>query len=372
MEGAITGSRIALNWIVFNTWSTGAARRAYELHRRMPEDLEFTAFVTRGFSREWRLECPGIRFVEVSGSRSFLGRLREGSASYWSGLLKDQECGLWVTDTLPVPSGLSGTRTCITVHDLRFLASRNYLSLQRYLLMKHSMGRSLERADAVVAVSQWTAQVLLDRYPVTAGKLSVVENSVDPEPFRISRPGGSPVSRPYIFSVGHLETRKNFERLVEAFGIVSRMWDGNLVLVGGDQGSLRTILENALRVGVSDRLMIRHDLDFETLVRFYRNAELVVCPSKYEGFGITLLEGMASGRAVAASDIPPHREVAGEAALYFHPDDTPGMADAMLNLARDRYLRESLVQRGDIRLERFSWERSAQKLASLYRELLGR
>ncbi len=338
----------------------------------MLPDLGFTAFVTGGFSNEWKRELPDFRFVEVGGSRSFLRRLREGSRAFWSRLLDEHGCGLWVTDTLPVPAFRGDVRTCITVHDLRYLESWRYVSLMRYILLKSFMGRSLARADSVVAVSDWTGGQLEERYALPGSKLSVIGNAIDPEPFMTEGGDGEHFDRPYLFSVGHLERRKNFGTLVEAFGKIADRWDGYLVLVGRDQGSLGSIMAAAERYGVRDRLIIRQGMDFDRLVQLYRNCEVVVCPSEYEGFGMTPLEGMAAGRPVVASDIPPHREVAGEAVLYADPNDAEGFASSILKVIEDRSVSDVLVESGRERVRMFSWQRSAEKLGSLYRELLGR
>ncbi|MBN2609711.1 MAG: glycosyltransferase family 4 protein [Candidatus Fermentibacteraceae bacterium] len=357
---------------MFTTPATGASKRAYELHRRMPPDLGFTAFVTGGFSKEWKREFPDFQFVEVCGSRSFLRRLREGSSSFWRKLLDEHGCGLWVTDTLPVPSRPGNVRTCITVHDLRYLESWRYVSLRRFILLKAFMGRSLARADSVVAVSSWTGGQLEERYALSGSKLSVIGNAVDPDRFGTEGADGEHFQRPYLLSVGHLERRKNIRTLVEAFGKIADRWDGYLVLVGRDQGSLGSIKAAARKYGVRERLMIRQGLDFDRLVQLYRNCEAVVCPSEYEGFGLTPLEGMAAGRPVVASDIPPHREVAGEAALYADPKDAGGFAASILKVIEDRSVSDVLVESGRERVRMFSWQRSAEKLVSLYRELLGR
>jgi len=351
---------------VFSSLATGAARRAYELHRRMPPDIEFVAFVTKNFPAEWKKELENFRFVETSESRSFTNRIREASGSMWRRLLDEYRCAAWVTDTIPVPD-LGDIRTCVTVHDLRYVASRRYVDLKRYLMLKLFMKNSLSRADLLVTVSQWTGRMLEKRYPAAAGKLRVVPNAVDPEAFASAdvKP-----RCPYLLTVGHMETRKNLVNLVKAFAMTAGSWSGCLLLVGRDHGSLSSVIKTAEALGVADRLEIMRNVDSNELPGLYRGAEMVVCPSRYEGFGLTLLEGMAAGRPVIASEIPPHREVAADAALYFHPDDADALAEAILRVLNDRALREELVTGGARRLERFSWKRSAEMLESVYRELV--
>ena len=363
-------SRIGLNWSVFTATSTGAARRAYELHRRMPGNLDFVAFVTGDFSRDWKRELPGFSFVEVAECRSAFHRIREGCASFWRRRLKETGCSVWVTDTLPVPSGLHGFKTCLTVHDLRYLEDRSYVSLRRYLLLKWKMGSSLRNSNAVVAVSSWTGRLLTEHYSLPVSKVSVIPNAVDPVALNDRECPGSSMDGPYVLSVGHLERRKNMETLVRAFGRIADSWSGSLVIVGRDQGSKPSIDREARRAGVSSRLKIIQDLDYSSLARLYRECEMVVCPSVYEGFGITLLEGMAAGSPVIASDIPPHREVAGEAALYITPLDDEALSAAMRRVLGDDDLRDAMARKGRERVACFSWDSSAEELAELYRRLL--
>lgn len=365
-------SRVALNWSVFSDTATGAARRAYELHRRISPDLSFVAFVTDQFSVEWMNEFPRFDFVRIGSSRSLAHRLKEGSGKFWMQLLNNHNCGLWVTDTLPVPAGISEIRKCITVHDLRYLSSRKYVSLKRYVLLKAFMSRSLKRADAVIAVSNWTEEQLIEHYSVPSEKLTMIYNAVDR-----NFPGSSNIQynaldKPYLLSVGHLEKRKNFETLIRAFSTVAESWDGFLLLVGNDQGSLGDIRAAAEKYGVSDRLIIKNSTSFEELCKLYLNCEVVICPSLCEGFGMTLLEGMAAGKPVIASNIPPHREVAVDAALLVDPggEDHIGFAQAILEVVNNCKLAKTLIDKGYNRIKSFSWDKSADKLESLYRFLL--
>lgn len=368
----ISSNRIALNWSVFSNTATGAARRAYELHKRISADFNFVAFVTDEFSSEWMKEFPQFEFVQIGSSRSFVHRLKEGSGTYWKRLLDQYGCKLWVTDTLPVPAELGSVRTCITVHDLRHLSSRKYVSLKRYVLLRTFMSRSLARADSVIAVSSWTGEQIKDHFSVPPEKLSVIHNSVDGNFTETSETWCSTFDKPYLLSVSHFEKRKNFETLVRAFSRIADSWDGLLVLVGEDQGSLQSIKAAAKSSGVSDRLVLKSSISCDELTGLYLNSEIVICPSLYEGFGITLLEGMAAGKPVIASGIPPHREVAGNAALLIDPgeEEISGFAQAILELLNNRELAELFIDRGFARLKRFSWEKSAEQLGSLYRSLL--
>lgn len=362
---------IALNWQAFSDTATGAARRAFELHRRMPDNLRFTAFVNSGISGLWHAGLPGFRFVETGGARTPLSRLTEGSGCRWRRMLRQHGCGLWVTDTLPVIRTGDGA-SCITVHDLRYLEDRKYVRLRRYLLMKFTMARSLARADAIIAVSEYGAQLIDRFFPFTSGKVHVIPNAVERNFTGSAANSPPPFRDPYILCVGHLEKRKNNEMLVRAFAGVSSRWEGLLVIAGKDQGTKSDLLNAAVEKGIEDRVIFAGPVSEEELRTLFRHCEAVVCPSLYEGFGITALEGMAAGKPVIASAIPPHVEITGDAALLVDTsgDMEKGLEKAVLRVLSDPEFASELGRKGSNRAENYSWDESARKLESLYRWLI--
>ncbi len=365
--------RIALNWLAFESKYTGAARRAFELHRRLSSDLKISAYVTGGFPDDWRESLPEIEFIEIVGERNFLSRINEGQSQWWKHQLERADCGLWVTDTLPVIR-FGDIKTCITVHDLRFLEDRSYMSLKRYILMKATMKNSLKRADAVIAVSKYGGEGILENYPATSGKIHIIANAVESNmgSAKSTEETLPAISKPYILSVGHLEKRKNQDSLIRAFSIISGDWDGVLVLAGKDIGYGRELEAIAEKLGLSNRILFTGVLSQPELLSFYENCELVVCPSLMEGFGMTVLEGMAMEKPVIASDIPAHAEVAGDASLLVHAADNMvnGLAKTIVMVLKNSDIQNFLIRKGKERIQLYTWEKSASLLESLYRSLL--
>jgi glycosyltransferase involved in cell wall biosynthesis len=362
---------IALNWCPFTSTATGAARRAFELHRRMPDNLKFTAFVTGTFSHEWRSLFPGFNFVDTGTARTPLSRFAEGFGSRWRRLLRENGCGLWVTDTLPVIR-TGNAATCITVHDLRYIEDRSYVSLQRYLLMKVSMAKSLARTNAVIAVSEHGAGLIRKYYPSVSQKVSVIPNAVARDFQDVPEGTPSPIGMPFVLCVGHLEKRKNCETLAGAFAGLSRIWNGMLVFAGKDQGSGASIMRIAKEKHIEDRVILAGAVTDSELKSLYNHCSAVVCPSLCEGFGITVLEGMAAGKPVIASAIPPHVEVAGGAAVLVPTgEDMAGdLEEALSRVLHDTELSDHLIQGGLVRAGDYTWDESAGKLEKLYLKLL--
>lgn len=344
---------VLLNWLPFdNPWS-GSARRAVELHRRLAPRFRIRAAVREGFSG-----C-GVSTVKAAARRGIASRLSEGLPGFWRPL---EPFDLWVTDTLPVPRFAPGVRTVITVHDLRHLADRRYLSPGRYLLLKLFLGRGIARADAVVTVSEWMADCLRKAYPSSRGKLHVIPNA--PAPPEGDDP--SPVAPPYLLAVGHLEARKGLDTLLRAFSLISGRWQGKLVLVG--RGPLQAGLRNlAKRLGIMSGVVFAGAVDDRRRTALYKGCSCLVCPSLYEGFSLTVLEGLAAGVPVVASRIPPHRETAGGAASYFTPGDPDDLADTLLAVLNDD---DFSPEPGLARAAGYSWDASAARLGDLYESLL--
>ncbi|MCK5842703.1 MAG: glycosyltransferase family 4 protein [Candidatus Sabulitectum sp.] len=348
---------LLLNWLPFENTNTGAAKRAIELHKRLVDEFNLTAAVTEGFPLDI---APEVKKKIFAANRNLVVRLSEKSPVFWE---RQGRPDLWVTDTLPVPVFRGDTRTVLTVHDLRFLVSRKYLSLQRYLFLKLSMKSGLKRADAVITVSNWIAKQIIGTYGISPGKLHVIPNaaaslpSVDSSDFS---------GREYILTVGHLEPRKDQRTLIRAFAMVALKWDGDLVVVG--KGALLGGLELlADELGVSSRVKFVGGVSDSELSALYEQSACLVCPSVYEGFGMTLLEGMAAELPVIASSIPPHREVAHEVVLWFEPGNHKDLADVILNLLENR--QNFIPDAGTRRARMYNWDDSAKKLASIYKGL---
>ncbi len=345
---------LLLNWLPFENVSTGAAKRAIELHQRLSGQFDITAAVTKDFPVN---AAPLVKTKVVAAKRSLKIRLAEGSPVFWT---KTGKPDVWVTDTLPVPRFTSDIKTVLTVHDLRFLVNRRYLTIQRYLLLKMRMKASLRRVDAVVTVSEWIRKQIIDEYDIPSGKLHLIPNAAATLPTATS---GREEGKKFILSVGHLEPRKDHETLIRAFARISSDWDGDLVIVG--RGPLLEDLKSlACQQGVESRVKFSVGVTDGELSDLYSSCSCLVCPSVYEGFGMTILEGLAAGSPVIASAIHPHREVAGDAALWFIPGRENDLAAVLAEFLQGN--RKISQETGMVRAGMFNWDDSAVKLSSLY------
>jgi glycosyltransferase involved in cell wall biosynthesis len=249
----------------------------------------------------------------------------------------------------------------VTVHDLSFEHHPGLMGLRDRLVFRTAVPRSMRRAARVLAVSERTKQDLVERYGVPERKIVVTPNGVDPA-FRPDGPKAD--GSPYALFVGTLQPRKDPEGAIEALALVGD--DLRLVLAGPDRGSGARARETASRLGLSSRVEFRGHVDRDELAALYRGAACLVLPSRWEGFGLPVVEAMASGTPVVATRAGAIPEVAGDAAVLVEPGDPSALAGGIERALADR---ERLVAAGLERARAFSWRETALKTLEVYKEL---
>jgi glycosyltransferase involved in cell wall biosynthesis len=169
-----------------------------------------------------------------------------------------------------------------------------------------------------------------------------------------------------VLCVGTLEPRKNHTRLVEAF---ARIYDGSskLVLAGGKGWLYDELFAKVETLGLHEAVIFPGYVANEDLVLWYNAATVFAYPSLYEGFGMPILEAQACGTPVMTSNVPPLPEAAGDAALFSDPYDVEALATNMNRLLTEKSLRFELRERGLAHASEFTWMRTAQETAHVYR-----
>ena len=263
-----------------------------------------------------------------------------------------------------------GAKVVVTVFDLIHEISPHYFPMRdRTASLK---GRAVAEADAVICISQSTANDLQRLLNVPPEKISVTHLGFSNVFARARSSGGAgaDVARPYLLYVGHRAGYKNFKRLLEAYGASSRLThDFDLVAFGGAPLSAEELAQiGALKLRPNSvRRQVGSD---DELARAYVGAHALVYPSEYEGFGIPLLEAMSAGCPVICSNVSSMPEVAGNAAEYFDPRDVDSIRFSIERVAYDEPHRDVLIERGRIRCQEFSWERCANETIAVYGRLL--
>jgi len=236
------------------------------------------------------------------------------------------------------------------------------MGLRDTLIFRTVVPRAARRAERVLTVSERTRRDLIEHYGLPESNIVVTPNGVDPA-FGLDGPKAD--GSAYALFVGALQPRKDPVSAVEAIALV----DGGLRLVfaGPDKGCGPALREAVARLGLEDRVELLGYVEQERLAALYRGAACLVFPSRYEGFGLPVIEAMACGTPVVATRTSALPEVAGDAAVLVEPGSPAALAQGISDVLADR---ERLTAAGLERARSFSWRKSAERTLAVYRELL--
>ena len=269
-----------------------------------------------------------------------------------------------------IPPFVRRCRSVITVHDLAFLRYPELLTAASRRYFNGQIDRAVRSADRIIAVSQATKRDLVELLRVPDVKIEVIHEAQGLVFAPLSSGGegqGERLSHPsdYILFVGTLEPRKNLPVLVRAFAEVRRRgYAGKLLLAGAVGWLADPIFVEIERQSLGDAVMVT-----DVQPELYQHARLLAFPSLYEGFGIPILEAMATGLPVVTSNVSSMPEVAGDAALLIDPTDVGALADAMWRVLTDSALASDLRRKGLARSAEFSWDRAARETLAVYQSI---
>lgn len=260
------------------------------------------------------------------------------------------------------------TRICV-VHDVAFLYYPEFIQRKNLVFLKAQLSKSLERSTKIIAVSEATKSDIVKHFHIKPEKIAVVYNAVDTRLFNTEAKYNTArtlkkLSLPekYILYVGNIEPRKNLVGLLKAYQKSYPTHNLPLVVVGARGWNNETInhqFETLKKLPIYRTEFV----DDNELASLYAGAEMFVYPSYYEGFGIPVIEAMASGCPVICSNTSSLPEVVGDAAIMVSPDDIRGISHEITRLANNPVLHGHLKKRGLERSELFTWQKSAEQLS---------
>jgi glycosyltransferase involved in cell wall biosynthesis len=269
--------------------------------------------------------------------------------------------------------------TIVTVHDMSLRLYPRCHPVRRLLLNRPLMHVAIRNAAGIVTVSHSARRDLLRLHGVPADRVSVVHEAASPA-FRpiADRARLAEVRARYslperfMLYVGTIEPRKNLMRLMSAFAIARQAGiRQQLVCVGPYGWASRDLAGHIEQLGLRDAVHFTGYLPFEDLPAIYNLGDFFAFPSLYEGFGLPVVEAMASGLPVMTSNTSSLGEIAGDAAETIDPTDTDAMADAIRRLAMDADLRRDRSERGLKRARQFSWTQTAREMLAVYHRAAG-
>lgn len=254
-------------------------------------------------------------------------------------------------------------RAVCTFHDL-FVMTSEYSTPEFRSRFTIQAREAAERADLIICVSEFTAGQVESLLHVERSRLRVIHHGT-----RFVETPSSAGRKPWILHVGAVQTRKNLARLIEAFETAAPApW--RLVLAGGEGFGASEVRARAAASPARDRIEFAGWVDDGRLAELYARSSILAFPSLDEGFGIPVLEAMAWGLPVVASNRSSLPEVCGDAALLVDPADTAALAEALRSLVEDPSLAAAMAERGRERAIRRPWSAAASETLRVYAEVL--
>lgn len=254
----------------------------------------------------------------------------------------------------------------ITVHDMiHELFPDNFTGADKTAEWKKA---TVEKAAGIIAISENTKQDLMRLYGVDESKIAIIHHASSLAP--LDACPAFPLPTRYLLFVGSRKGYKNFRLFIEGVSpLIRRESDLYVVCAGGPAFSPEET-EAFERLSIAERVL-QCQVDDRVLATLYHKAVAFVFPSRYEGFGIPILEAFNCRCPALLSNTSSLPEVGGDAALYFDPTDALSIRAAVEEVLQDHELRRKLIQKGSERAKEFSWERTAQQTKALYRKVSG-
>ena len=343
----------------------------------LPEAPDIIAYVDRPIS-DPALAALSSERLKISLLRARRGWLR--AALPWR-LWRDRVTLVHLPSTILPP--LLPCPAVVTVHDLAWARYPETYDPADLRMQTRVVPRSLRRAAHIITVSHSTARDLTETLDVPAERITAIPLGVSPT-FSPHGPALSPDAFPgaerlaggYLLhlATGGPHPRKNVAGLLEAYARLRADQPAPPLVVAGDVASERgrALMDTAADLGLADHVIFPGQVSEAVLPALYRSAALLVYPSLYEGFGLPILEAMASGLPVITSNRSSMPEVAGDAAILVDPESVEDLTAALRQALTDDALRRDLAQRGLDRSRKFTWERTARETVAVYQRIGGR
>lgn len=335
----------------------------------------------RLFCLDFRHKASGVPGAELKAHRLFPGRVLQRLWRHFGTPPFDFLSGpadvFHFTNFILPP--LRRGRSVVTLFDMSFERFPQFAEERNLRFLRAGIRQTVERADAIVTISQFSADEIATLLPAAQGKLHAIPLGISPD-FR--RPPADAVAalrrtlgieRPYLLTVGTVEPRKNLSFLVEVFERlegVDAARDFDLVIAGMPGWKYEPILARFRESRRAGRIHYVQYVPDGGLAALYAGAECFVVPSFYEGFGFPPLEAMACGTPVVSSAGGSLPEVLGDAAVVLDGFDPDHWAGVIASLPGDSARRSALVSAGLARAAGFRWETTARQTWEVYRGLL--
>lgn len=275
-----------------------------------------------------------------------------------------------------LPLGLrnNGIKSVVTIHDLIFLRHPEYYRWFDRKMYTWKFHQTIKQADRIIAVSECTKRDILEFGKINPEKISVIYQSCNPKFTNMPTEGEMEdtakkydLPERYLLCVGTIEERKNLMLAVKSLNLLPE--DIHLVAVGKKTKYADKVKKTADKIGVSHRLHLLSGVSDDELNVIYKKAEVFVYPSRYEGFGIPIIEAIFCGLPVVACTGSCLEEAGGPDCLYVNPDDSKGMADAIMQLLNNEEERKRRITSSMEYVQKYKGTNIANAVIEVYKKL---
>jgi glycosyltransferase involved in cell wall biosynthesis len=364
----VTELRIGINALYLIPGGVGGTeiylRSLLEALGRIDRRNEYLVFINRESALDPPISSPRFQLVHCGVSAG-----RRPSRILWEQtvlpfLLRKYRIDVLFNPGFTMPL-LSRCPSITVFHDLQHKRHPEFFRWFDLPFWRFLLWASARRSGSLIAVSKATADDLERFYPGVQGKTVVIPHGVDPECFRIGerrvRNVNFTAGEKYLLTVSTLHPHKNLSRLMEAFQLFRKSHPQFRLVIAGLKGFAAAELESRRRdLGLGEFVTFSGWIPRNDLYERFEHADAFIAPSRFEGFGMPILEALAAGIPTACSGIAPMNEISGAAAVHFDPDSVSGIVAAMELIADDAGFRGRAAIAGPERARQFDWDRTAE------------
>jgi len=275
---------------------------------------------------------------------------------------------------------LGAKKKIVTIHDVFHLAFWKDLNIAQKIYSKLIINHAVKNFDEIVTVSEFSKNEIIKYTKVNESKIKTVYNGINFDKYSLANCDNKNCSirlpEKYILYVGNVKPHKNIGGLIMAFMSIEPEFikEYKLLIVGKKEGFIVNDekIQNAIKNDglLNEKIKFTGKVSEDELVKIYKNADMLVFPSFYEGFGLPPLEAMAAGCPVICSNAASLPEVCVEAAMYCNPYDHIDIAEKIRKLILNNDIRKKLIEKGKIRAKHFSWNDCAKKYTDIFEKLI--
>jgi len=374
--------KIAINCAFFQPRGGGIAEYIYNLVsniEKIDDKNEYILYVLKDIEEDAKKRLTSrfrVKYLPYGSSYADVLKRSMFEQRFWSKEETTEKFDLFHSPFFHSPT-FKKAKVIITVHDMRFYRFPHTYKRLRYLFLKYKVKKSVNAANHIIAISEFTKNEIIEAYGTPSHKITVIPEAINRERFSLQQTNKvqddiSLLNSGYILSVGHIEPRKNYERLIAAFRKLKEQREFSsikLVIVGKKDHHCDSVMR---MIDKTPDVVYKNFVSHEMLLWLYSHARLFVFPSFYEGFGFPPLEAGNLGVISAVSNVSSIPEVCGDAVAYFNPYDIDEIKDVMAKCLSDCNLRKQLSDNMVLQLDKLSWQRNARQTIELYESVYER